>query len=144
MFYTPRFSYGTLKVRVLGCSCMRYWVRGRVCTTGVWHWVGTGRGYTGVIPTQPARARGAVPYQRSGPRRTCRVRSGWVRGCGRYREYGEGGGDGYIPTLRARSVSLQEPSLGYTLRNAASWPIRARFSYISCKVSQNRRVSPKK
>ena len=61
VFYTPRFSYGTLKLTVTGCSCMRYWVR-QLGTTG--SWVGTGR----VIPTQRA-ARGEVQNQRSGPRK---------------------------------------------------------------------------
>ena len=39
--------------------------------------------------------------------------------------------------------SLAGPSLSQDPRNAASWPIRARFTVISHKVSQNGVVSPK-
>ena len=40
-------------------------------------------------------------------------------------------------TLRARSGTLQVPSLSQDPQNAASWPIRAELGHIYCKVSQN-------
>ena len=85
-------------------------------------------------------ARGAVPDQRSGPRKACRAWSGWVWGCGRTRDTGTAAGT-VRPTLRARSVPCR-PSLVFP-QNAASWPIRARFHLNSTKLSQNGQVSLK-
>ena len=48
-----------------------------------------------------------------------------------------------LPTLRARSVSLREPSLVGTLQIAASQPIRAELRSYFSKVSQNGIVSTK-
>ena len=50
------------------------------------------------------------------------------------------GGHGYHP---AGPVGHPCPPCTHTLRNAASWPITARFQVISHKVSQNGIVSPK-
>ena len=64
----------------------------------------------------------------------------WARGYwDRPQGYADGGGDGPTPPLPA----VGPAPLGRTSQNAASWPIRARFNVISCKVKQNGQVSPK-
>ena len=103
-------------------------------------WVGTGEYYppTVLLGEGPARQTATAG---SGPRN-----AGWSgsrAGAGRYREYG-GGGDGPAPTPAGPGQS-GPASLPWcrTSQNAASWPIKARFQVISCKVSQNQGVSPK-
>ena len=129
VFSTPRFSYSVSKLAVYAPRAVP------VLGTSVVHvGYGLGTGYgTGWVyrvgntgshpPKSPPRG-----YQRSGPRRPCRGRSGWVSSCGV---------GGPCTTLRARSVTLQVPSLYRTLAYAASWPIRARLRVNSSKVSQN-------
>ena len=99
--------------------------------------MGTGWVQGGVIPGTPPAARGGNPDRRS---RAPEALQGleWV-----VRVDGRTGGAVQAPTMRARSVSLQEPSLVPAPLTAASWPIRARIDPISCKVSQNGQVSPK-
>ena len=73
-------------------------------------WVGG----TGVVPTQPACS-GSSPGTAKRAPEAQRAGVGGTRAAGAPGEYGDGGGDGPETTLRARSVSLQEPSLSQDL-----------------------------
>ena len=99
--------------------------------------MGSTGGYTGGVLAQPHCSRREALRQRSGPRKPCKGWSGWSQGWTDVPAAGRLLGT----TLRARSpCRLPVPR---TLRNAASWPIRATFDLFSCKVSQNGIVSPK-
>ena len=74
---------------------------GRVGTTWVWDWVGTGR----VIPVPTQLLEEGRHDSEAGPGRACRALE-WVVMPGR--TYW---GAAVLTTLRARSVSLQDPSL---------------------------------
>ena len=101
-------------------------------------------GYTGRVIRDPAprsqTARGGSQNQRSGPRRPCKGRSGWVLGAGRT------GTDPRAPAhppthpCGARSVLASQalPGRGWAPRAET-----ATFDLIFHKVSQNDRVSPK-
>ena len=118
-----------------------WWSRGRVrggCTG-----VGYGTGWVGGglyrVPTQPA-ARGAL-YSEAGPGSPARA---GVGGTGRT-YWGTAAGTAPGTTSCGGPVGpLRGPPCPRTLRNAASWPITARFDLYLLKVSQNRVVSPKK
>ena len=127
--YTPRFSYSVLKPAV---STVGHCSNGHVqagCTGGVWYW---GRVYGRAIPGYYPAARGAVPGTAKRARKACRAWSGGTWGCGRTWE--TVGGDGPVPTLRARSVP-RTPPWYRTLQIAHLRPITARFDLISHKVS---------
>ena len=135
---TPRFSYEgpkyTVLVHVLGMTVVRgAGVYGRGMGTG-WVLGGYRGGLYRVLPTH--RARTAL-YSEAGPVGPCRGRSGWYRAGTRDRRL-----DGYLdpPSGPGRACC---PPWSRNPRNAASWPIKARFHYISYKVSQKARVSPK-
>ena len=135
---TPRFSYSGPKTGVRAVPTMP--VHPRRCrgtgTGGYTGWVyrvGAGRGNTG----SPSTVRREVPGQRSGPRKPQGGWSGWSWGrntTGRRR--------GRVPTPAGPGQAPLVPSL-VPSQNAASWPITARFHYISYKLSQNGKVSLK-
>ena len=105
---------------------------------------GTG-GYTGWVirgSTQPARTAGRTPEAPSeaGPEAPQGL-EWWGAGSGRTWD-GGWAGPGTTPAGPGRS-SPAGPPCTRTLRNAASWPYRARIDLISYKVSQNSKVSPK-
>ena len=116
-----------------------WWCAGTAVPGGVWYRVGIPGGYSrvgipGVLPSDRARkthTSEAGPGRPSGP---------GVGGYGSGRVYRRLGGLGNPPLRGPVAYGLP----GYPpLRNAASWPIRARFEVISTKVSQNGGVSPK-
>ena len=109
----------------------------------VWYRVGYGDGYTGwvyrgVLPSHRARR---SPTSEAGPGSLREAGVGGL-GAGCVSHVVFGGGDG-PSTHPAGPVAYGLPGTG-TLQIAASGPIRARFSLISCKVSQNPEVSPEK
>ena len=95
---------------------------------------GVGEGYTGY----PASCK--VPM-RNGTRRqlAAGARGYWDRPRG---IWCSAGGDGPVPPFGPGRVPAG-PSLYRTLQIPASGPIRTRIHHISCKISQNRIVSPK-
>ena len=140
--YTPRFSYSDLKTRVSTALLA-------ACSTAYTGGYGPGGyqgGYTGWVPgwaipgtTQPARcSRGSTRYSEAGPGSPWQGLEWVVSRTGRARAPGTTT-PGPCRTLRARFAVP-----GPLPENAASWPIRARFSDILLKVSQNGKVSPKK
>ena len=99
--------------------------------------VGTREGYTGVVPSQhAARGEGSITSE-AGPGRPTGPGVGGLWSLGAPADP--------VPTLRARSVHPGGPPWygSSSPGNAASGPIRARFSVILLKVSQNGIVSPK-
>ena len=133
---TPRFSYRCPNMTVPvtpTCTAVRAsdGCSGRGMVRGGYSWVGG----AGVIPVHPARCRGEVPDQRSGPRKPCRGWSGWVWELGRDGAWGR---PWYHPS---GPVGDPSPPCTRTSRICPSWPIRATFDLISYKVSQNREVS---
>ena len=98
-------------IRQLGAPT---WV---VRALGMVHRVGMPGGYTGGVPSSPPTSRGAVPVQRSGPRKAHRAWSGWYWGCGR-----NGGRDGSWDHLRPGRSTLW-PSLSQDPQNAHLGPI---------------------
>ena len=140
MFWHPRFSYRCPKTVI--CACAAGWcsVMSEGCTGcgpgGYWvgygTGVGTGRGNTGT----PSTVLSGGDTSEAGPGRLLQgAWSGWVSLqrplCAQSPE----------PTLRARSVRPACPPWFWALLSG-SWPIRAELHLISCKVSQNRGVSP--
>ena len=118
---TPRFSYRVSKTAV---PTMRTpWCSVRVgaggCLGGylgrVYGWV-CGRAIPGTTqpPTDHAAARSRADQRPQGAGPPLQGESGSEAAAG-ITGSGDGGGDGHIPTLRARS-GLQRPSLGYDLR----------------------------
>ena len=93
--------------------------------------------------TSPARCPGRTQKQTSeaGPGRPTGPGVGGSAGPG---ALGDGGGGGISPPCGPGQSSPREAFPGIYLRNAASWPIGARFTSFYCKVSQNGQVSPKK
>ena len=104
---------------------------------GVWYQ----GGYTGwVIPghgTHRPAARKEQTYQRSGPRRPCRGRSGWVGAAGASELLTHPSG----PVGHPRCPPWSGPLLGQSNGRANHQKARLRSKY--CKVSQNDEVSPK-
>ena len=98
---------------------------------------GTREGYTWYYP---AAARGGPQYSEAGPGRPVGPGVGGTGGRAYWVVFGGGVGLLYHP---AGPVSPCRASLYRTPQNAASGPITARFDLNSCKVSQNRIVSPK-
>ena len=148
MFYTPRFSYGTLKTVICACTGdpgtgVPFVLAGDADVRDGWvpgwvYRVGTGRAIPGT--TQPS-SRGAVPVQRSGPRKPCRAGVGGT------------GAAGALPGVRRRGRSISHPSgpVGppcgppwIWTSECRLWTNTARFHLISQKLSQNGEVSPKK
>ena len=134
---TPRFSYTEVKTAVravTGCTGMLTsdgwdgWVPGWGMGLG-----GYGEGYTGC----PATLRSGGQIQRSGPRKA--LQGPGVGGIWLQRPPGHPGLHPTTPAGPAPCGRCRRPGLS----NAASGPIRARFHYISSKVSQNLVVSPK-
>ena len=113
--------------------------RGDGRRAGTGPWTGIRVGGAGVYPPTQLLEEDPRSRQRSGPRKAHRAWSGWSAGSGRTRD---GGGTAPGTTLRARSGTLQVPSLSQDPQNAASWPIWAGFDLIFLKLSQNGGVSP--
>ena len=141
MFYYPRFSYEVsetaVPVHVLGMTVVRgTGVAAGYCMPG---------GYTGWVYRvgiqgpwyYPATLLGEGPTPAKRAPEPCR---GGVGGCRAWANLGDGGEVGTHPS---DPVGLPAGALPGTSRNAASWPIRARFHDISKKHSQNGQVSPK-
>ena len=100
-------------------------------------------GYTGwAIPGTTPAPRKEAPYPaKRVPEATVWLEwVGYGAGCVSW-EYGDGGGDGPEPTLRARSVTLQVPSLVQDLADCRLLAIWARIDLIFQKLSQNGQVS---
>ena len=105
---------------------------------GWWYRVGIRGGYSrvgggGVYRVPSHAARGGSRYSEAGPVGSCREPEWVVSGCSAP----------VRPVTTPAGPGRPEGSLSPPRANAASGPIRARFSVISSKVSQNRIVSPK-
>ena len=104
------------------------------------YWVGIPGGNTGVLPSHPATALSPPARQRphgSGPSLQGRVV--WKQGGRPLRVTVRWCARSPVPTLRARSVPLQGPSLVQDCSPGK----RARLRTYFLKVSQNPEVSPK-
>ena len=101
-------------------------------------------GYTGVLPSHLA-PRGAVPVQRSGPRKPSgRAGVGGTGAAGV--SLGDGGrGRSWVPPLRGPVGPAQAgPPCTQDLADCPPTAKGARFDLIFSKVSQNDEVSPEK
>ena len=137
--HTPRFSYEVPKTTAPSSNDGSTGDAREGVPGWVWDRVGGWEGYTGYYPATQHAARGAVPHQRSGPRKSCKGWSGWVWGCGR--SLGRWAGTAPEPTLRARSVPCRAlPGSGPL--ECPPTANMARFTSIFSKVSQNGIVSP--
>ena len=106
VFYTPRFSYKGPETAV-GSGTSVSWVHWHG-----WYWVGTGRGYTGVLPTQHAAKPSRRPVTAgNGPSLLGGSDAGWAP----TGEYG-GGGDGYDPPFGPGRSSTAGPPWSYPRR----------------------------
>ena len=113
-------------------QCYQRWVAGWV------YGVGIRGGYTGGYTGEYPAARGGPNPAKRAPEALQGLE--WV-GLGPG-VTGDGGGNGHIPTLRARSGSESPPwDMPSECRLTAK---RARIHQYFSKVSQNRKVSPKK
>ena len=144
VFQTPRFSYRFPETTI--CACPASTTTSGTCSTarrtGIpgGYWGGyTGWLYRGV-PTQHAARGDPVKHPAKRAPEAQRAGVGGVQGSD---VLGTAAGRSWVPTLRARSVPCRALPGTQDLANAASWPNRARFHHIYCKVSQNRQVSPK-
>ena len=135
--HTPRFSYAGPETGVhAGSLVVHGGVQGRGVPVGYGDWVGTGGGYTGVLPSHPAPREEDPADSGAGPGSSCRelewvVCRVWTR---------DTGGRSGPPFGPGRSPPGSPPCPSLT--NAASGPIGARLRLHFSKVSQNDEVSP--